>query len=280
MKDIVLFYFSGSGNSLVAAQEIQRRFANAVLVPIASAIKSEEYILKTKKVGFIFPCHGFTIPIPVKRFLENLTFKKTKYIFAVVTRGGTVFSGFELIEKILKKKNKKLSSSFVIDMPNNDPKFKDFQVPTYKMVEKYHTAMQKKIDIIEDSVKCMETYADETDGIRLSKSAAVNNFMEKLVSRSVHSIAPKTKKYFYATADCIGCGLCAKICPSGKISLSDFMPAWSKKTDCYMCYACMNFCPIECIQIYDKIYMKSHTLENGRYHHPHVTAQDMVLRDR
>ena len=280
MKDMVLFFFSGSGNSYVAAQEIQNRFPMSELVSISAAIKSHEYKVKAKAVGFIFPCHGYTIPIPVKRFIEKLEFKKTRYIFAVATRGGTEFTGFDLICKILKHKNKKLSSAFIIDMPCSDPALGEFKVPTYKQVEAFHADMRTKIDIIEDTVKNAETYMDETYGERISKSPAVNSFMEKLVSFSMHNIAPKTRKYFYATADCIGCGLCAKICPSGKISIKDDMPEWSKKTDCYMCYACINFCPIECIQIYDKIYMKSYTTLNGRYHHPHITAQDMIFIDK
>jgi len=49
-----------------------------------------------------------------------------------------------------------------------------------------------------------------------------------------------------------------------------------QQSDCYICYACLNFCPTEAIQIYSKIYMKSYTLEKGRYLHPYATADDIA----
>jgi Pyruvate/2-oxoacid:ferredoxin oxidoreductase delta subunit len=53
-------------------------------------------------------------------------------------------------------------------------------------------------------------------------------------------------------------------------------PVWQKEVDCYGCFACLNFCPEQSVQIKSTWYLKSHTNENGRYHHPEITAKDIA----
>lgn len=66
---------------------------------------------------------------------------------------------------------------------------------------------------------------------------------------------------FYATDACISCGICAKICPTGTIALSeDGKPKWANT--CVQCVACIHRCPVRAIE-YGKI-----SLKKGRYHHP------------
>ena len=66
---------------------------------------------------------------------------------------------------------------------------------------------------------------------------------------------------FYATDTCISCGICAKVCPTGTISLSgDGKPEWADT--CVQCVACIHRCPVRAIE-YGTI-----SLKKGRYHHP------------
>jgi len=278
MKKTQIFYFTGSGNSLIAAEEAAKRLGDTELIEISSALEKEEFKTKANTIGFVFPCHGFTIPIPVKRFLKQLSMKKALYIFAVCTRGGSAFYGFDTLSKILKAKHKHLNASFIIDMPNNDPKLKNYKEVTYKDIEAFHKNMQQKLDLLESVITAKEEYEDDVSGEQISKNSKMNSVIEWLVPFAVHNIAPKVNNYFYTGDDCIGCCTCEKICPSHKIALKDLKPVWDNKTDCYMCYACLNYCPIETIQIHSKFYMKSYTKEHGRYHHPEVTAQDIMDR--
>ena len=54
-----------------------------------------------------------------------------------------------------------------------------------------------------------------------------------------------TKK-FYATAKCIGCGKCERICPLRNIILTNGKPHWQHS--CAHCMGCIGSCPKEAIE--------------------------------
>lgn len=284
---IELYFFSGTGNSLHIARELNSRFPDSKLIPIASLLnnhknmlqnkeKRKEFLSKAKIVGFIFPCHGLTIPIPVKRFLKRLDLRHSHYIFGVVTRGGSIFRGFSAINRILKTQKKHLNASFMIKMGMNDPKLKTFEVPTKNELLEMEVNIKKKIELIYQTINHQEEYHDDDNGVTFSNSKLLNYVLERLVPFAVHFFSPRVNNYFYITSDCTGCGTCEKVCPSNKIKMINGTPVWQSNVDCYICYSCLNFCPSEAIQIHSKFYMKSYTEEKGRYPHPYAQIKDMI----
>jgi len=275
-----IFYFSGTGNSLHVARKLHQKIIDSKLIPIARILeenKSKKTIkLTANSIGFVFPCHGLTIPIPIKYFLKKVDLSSSKYIFAIVTRGGTVFRGFSLINKILRKQDKQLNSTFIIDMALNDPKLKYFRVPAKDELRIMENNVQNKLELIYDVISDQVTFSDEDNGANFSRFRLLNFILERLVPFTVHNVASKVKKYFYADINCNGCGICEKICPSQKIVIENDKPVWQKDKICYICYGCLNFCPNQAIQIYSKIYMKSYTEEKGRYPHPYANVIDMI----
>ena len=279
---INIYYFSGTGNSLYVARELKSRIPDLSLIPIAGLLnerfdkKDHKLKFTAETIGFIFPCHGLTLPIPVLKFLKSIDLSSAKYIFAIVTRGGSVFHGFSKIEKILNKQRKTLDASFIINMWMNDPKLKFFKEPTIEELRNIEANVQDKLNIIQDIITNQEQYHDDINGDTFSNSKSFNYILERLVTFAVHHIAPKVKDYFYTDTNCIGCGVCEKACLSKKIKLVNDKPVWQKDIDCYYCYTCLNYCPNQSIQIYSKFYMKSYTKERGRYTHPYARVKDMV----
>lgn len=273
---IEIFYFTGTGNSLFVARELNERLPSSKLTPIAAKLKLDDFNTNAETVGFVFPCHGITVPVPVRKFLKKLQIGSANYFFAIVTRGGSIFKGFPLIEKYLKKYEKRLNASFIIDMYMNDPKLKAFELPTIEQISEIEENVKKKISDIQGIILNEREFHDKIDGVTFTKSKIINSLLERLVPFALHRVAGKVKEYFYSDSKCTSCGVCEKVCPSEKIIMEGGSPKWQKDIECYLCYACLNFCPFEAIQIYSKIWMKSYTEDKGRYPHPYAKVKDMI----
>lgn len=273
-----IYYFSGTGNSLFVAKELQKRIPEAKLIPIVSLLNQDTIKTQAEKVGIIFPLQGPTYPIAVKMFLEKIDLESADYIFAIATRGGTSCRIKEEINKILKKKGKTLNSHFIITMFNNDPKHRNdnkeysFRIPSNEEIIDKKAVVRARIDDIQAIIENREE-SHKKDTECLYKYGFI---LEQIILLAIKSQESKSiKNYFYTDSKCIGCGLCDKICLSSRIKMKEGKPQWDENTLCYMCYACINFCPVKSIQINSKWYMKSYTATEGRYSHPFCSAKDI-----
>ncbi len=264
-----IYYFSGTGNSLHVARELQRRIPEAELMPIVSLL--DEDIIKSsgETVGFIFPIHLAMAPAPVIEFLKKLDLKSAEYIFAVATRAGSRHRAFLDLEKVLKSKGKYLNSYFTLNMASNDPKFEGWHQATAEELADLESEVQNNLEFIQNIV--------------LNKDESREMDTHFTVSMPVFSILstvlPILNKFynveFYANSKCTGCGTCEKVCLSGKIEIVDGKPVWQKDVNSYFCHACLNYCPEQAVQIKSNRFLKSYTEENGRYSHPYATADDI-----
>lgn len=116
-----IYYFSGTGSTFYVAKELQKRIKDSKLIPIVSLLKQEIIGIHGETVGFVFPLHGMTVPIPVKIFLKKIKLKSVEYIFSIATRGGTKCFAFKKINQILKRNRKCLDSTFMLTMINKKP---------------------------------------------------------------------------------------------------------------------------------------------------------------
>jgi formate hydrogenlyase subunit 6/NADH:ubiquinone oxidoreductase subunit I len=273
MSDVEIYYFSGTGNSLHVAKELQKRIPDTNLIPIVSLLNKDIIETDGETVGFVFPIHGMTIPIPVKTFLKKLNLTSADYVFALATRGGTKCFAFNKINDLLKKKGKSLDSFFVLNMASNDPKFKEWRPPTTEEMANFESDVQNRLDSIQKVIMSQETYrVTDTEYIYPS-----NYLLELFALFGMAYVEfDGLKDYFYSNSKCVGCGTCEKVCLSKKIKISDKRPVWQKNVKCYFCYACLNYCPEQSVQIKSKWYMKSYTDENERYPHPYATADDIA----
>ncbi len=273
-----IYYFSATGNSLHAAKELQRRIPEMVLIPIASLLNEDVIVTDGETIGFVFPIHGMTIPIPIKKFLKKLDLKSTKYIFALATRAGTKCFAFSKIDDLLKKKGKSLDSYFIVNMASNNPKLKEWHPATKEEITKLESIVQDRLDSIQKVITNKEKYrVTDTDYIGFPFIYPLNYLLECLVLFGMtYAEFDGLKDYFYADSKCVGCGICEKVCLSKKITMRDKKPVWQKNVKCYMCYTCLNYCPTQSVQIKSKWYMKSYTGEHERYSHPYATAGDIA----
>lgn len=258
----MIFYFSGTGNSLYAAKVIAEH-NNEALVSIAEEInknKNNYTLRENEAIGFVFPVYAWGPPKMVIDFIERLSFNnyKNNYIFSIATCGDNIGETMKVISSALKKKDLILCSSFSLVMPNNYIIMGDVDS---KEVE------NEKLNAAEDMLKKINSIIAER---KKWVFELVKGPIPALLTSVIHPLfmkyAGNTRK-FYADHKCTGCGICERVCSLKNIKVID-KPQWGK--NCTQCLACLHYCPSKAIQ-----YGKS-TEKKGRYRNPNVSLGEMM----
>ena len=70
----MIFYFSGTGNTRWAAQQLADATGERLLfIPEELKGKCEYTLAPDERIGFCFPVHGWQPPAIVRRFIRKLT---------------------------------------------------------------------------------------------------------------------------------------------------------------------------------------------------------------
>lgn len=276
-----IYYFSGTGNSLHVAQEMQKRLPGTELVPILSLASRESVTADAETVGFVFPHYASSLPRVVRTFVEKLDLGSASYLFAIATRGGTKTWAFSEIDEILEEKGRRLDSFFAITMPGgNDALVKGYadQI-TEERIQRLESEMLARLDAIQRIIVNREVSREEDRGY-VPPPSFLKPFVPLLEAISPYLIRlgrmVESSFDFYYDQKCTGCGVCERVCLAGKVQMVGERPVWQEPVRCHGCFACLSFCPEESIQVKSKWYLRSYTEQNGRYHHPEIKAKDIA----
>ena len=257
----MVFYFTGTGNSLWVAKVLGETFQEK-LVPIAEDLnkKQEEcfvYSLRAdEKVFFVYPIHSWGPAVPVMRFIARLKLENYQHqpIYSVSTCGDECGHANRLFEKALFKRHLVLKAAYSVMMPNNYILLPGFNVDS-KTVEKIKLgqAPQRLAEVIKAIQEGSLSDLYHKGGMPWIKTYLVYPLFANLAIG---------KNSFRVTDACISCGLCERICPTRTISMREGKPVWADT--CVQCVACIHRCPVRAIE-YGK-----ETIKKGRYHHPEI----------
>ena len=251
----MIFYFSGTGNSLYVAQKLHGADGEE-LIDMAGALKEKRFkyeVAEGEKVGIVFPVYFYGLPTIVAEFIGQLIIESSAdpFIYTVITCGGSIGSADKMLANLLKQNNLELNSAFSVEMPSNYVIMYD--VPDNEKQNLTLDSAEKQIE------KIVELLESDKKGDFVSNRGL--SILTPLAYR-IYGIYRKTKK-FYATDACTSCGLCEEICPSKTIQLSSGKPEWINEK-CSHCSACINRCPTKAIQYGNA------TKKRGRYVNPNV----------
>lgn len=277
-----IYYFSGTGNSLHVAKELQKRIPEARLIPIISLASEESVTTSGETVGFVFPHYASSLPKVVHAFIEKLDLESARYLFAIATRGRTKTMTFVEIDKILSTKGKRLDSSFVFTMPSgSEPLVQSYASKiTEERIHRLESEMLARLDPIQRTIVNQEISREEDAGDGTPPPPFLVLFLPLI--EAISPFLVRFGKMVETTFDlcydekCTDCGVCEYVCPAEKVQMVDGRPVWQETVKCHGCFACLNFCPEESIQVASRWYLKSYTVQNGRYHHPEITARDIA----
>ena len=257
----MIFYFSGTGNSLWVAKQLAIKY-NDKLISISEELMRQGNdftydISLQEKVFFVFPVHSWGPDVLTFRFLNKVNFVnyQSQNVFMICTCGDNCGYTNKIVKAILAKKSIQLTKAYSMQMPNNYILMKVFstdskEVEARKLKEAPILLQQITEDIHNNS----------------KKNIYKKGMCPILKSHIIYPLFRKyaiEKNYFHAENICISCGLCIDICPTKTIYFDDKKPKWNKNT-CVQCSACINRCPVRAVE-YGEISQKK-----GRYHHPDI----------
>lgn len=222
----VIFCFSGTGNSLFAA----RRIAETIDARICNMHDARALgEVSDDVIGFVFPTYYWGLPKSVRKFIGTLHIaNKDAYIFAVTTYGGFSAGVCDAVNVLLKKQNVKLQYSAKVKMVEN------FLPAMYcnnsdELWERSNAEIDKIIEDISVRKK-----------VRTASYTAFNGLAQKAYPANKPGCADK-----FMVENCIGCELCAKVCPNMNITVENCVPTFGD--NCDLCLGCMNICPVDAI---------------------------------
>lgn len=271
MKSI-LYYFSGTGNSLRAAIRIAESIGGAELVSVRCNVENAS-AENADVIGFVCPVYEWDMPGTMKKFAEKLKINPNAYIFMVATYIAIHGKAFETMENILSLKKAHLHYGVALHcVASQCTAYPPF--PPEKLMIPY---MEKRMNRIgkEISERRNRSYPTMAWLTRRLYPKLMTPYME---------VEREYDKGFYTNESCVGCEICAKICPTQNITMQGKHPVWNHL--CHGCMACVAYCPMKAVQFQTpEAYKRLNTAiskrlclpENRkRYHNPFIQAADLM----
>ncbi len=226
----MLFYFTATGNSLYVAKQMDDD-----RISIAQAIHDKEKKYTADKIGVVCPVFGHEVPELVREFFQEAEFE-TDYFYLILTYGNRHGGAAELAQSMLKGFGVYPSYINVVLMADNF-------LPGFDMEEQKR--LDKKVDVqiarIREDIGNRVTFISPvTDTDR----AAHREFLNRAAKMPKEALAD----IYRITDECIGCGICTKVCPKKCFRMDGKKSVWDSE-GCMMCMACIHACPMMAIQM-------------------------------
>jgi len=251
-KKLIIYYFSGTGNSKNVAVWLSRvAEENDIKCEIINIASIDRINIAppdpSALIAFISPIHGFNYPPVMLHFLTRFPNGKNN-VLLMNTRAGMLIGkwitpgltgvAFYLAALLLKLKGYSMKGMFPVDMPSNwislHPGLNERTVKfLHVRNEERVTAFAKKVLSGGSNFKGLRDIVQDL----LIAPASLGYY---LVGRFFLA------KTFYASKDCDDCGACIKGCPVKAIEKIDAHPFWTYR--CESCMKCMSSCPKKAIE--------------------------------
>lgn len=268
----IIFYFSGTGNSLRTAQVIAKEIGGARLISMRNDPAGVS-AAAAEMIGFVCPVYEWDVPKTVKEFAAQLTINSQAYTFMVATYIAIHGRCFETINTALHQKGTYLHYGKALRCVASQCTAYEPFPPARMMVP---LAERKAIKI-----------GKEIAGRRLRKYPAMSPVSKWLYPKMMTpflNVQHEYDKGFYASDACIGCEVCRRVCPCSNITFLDKRPVWNHA--CEGCSAYVAYCPTKAVQFKTpEAYIRLNNIitrrlglpeSRTRYHNPYITAAELM----
>ncbi len=273
MGKLVIYYFSGTGNTLYLAKEAARLLDGA-LIPIVSTSDNEAVCPDTDIFGIVYPVYYNDLPAAVKAFARKLRHIEKKYVFALCNYGGCGGQSLKTLKEIIRSNGGELSAAYGIHMPQNA--FKKPWVNNKRLINKSVSKIGKLAAAVKAGKRVVykNSLLDKVlihihESLVIKVKASLAGYSGLTAETELDALIHSADRCFQATGNCTGCGLCVRVCPAGNIKLKDGRPVWLGR--CENCLACFDWCPSKAIK-------GALVAKDYYYTNPEITASEIMAQ--
>ena len=280
MKNVI-YYFSGTGNSMRAARVIAKHLGDTEIISMRcdpETVPAAGY----ERVGFVFPVYHWTMPAPAVAFVEKLAIDPNAYVFGCAMPSLICGAALETLAGVLAKKG------ISIDYGNLVHNVASYAIvyPPFPPAKLVVPAAERKLQKIAAEIKnkVSREYPKASRLVQKRREKVMNPYLE---------LQKYADEPFTISADCISCGLCSRVCPCHNIELKEGKPTFLHH--CANCMACVVNCPKraigyelkkEDIELLKKVSKKTPVVrimglpkKRKLYRNPYISAADLA-KDR
>ena len=249
---MTICYFTATGNCLYVARRI-----GGNLLSIPQMMRQDRIEISDDAVGIIAPVYAGEMPMMVRDIFERVNIK-TDYFFFLYTYGMACGEAFAHVKQLCDEKGLMLSYINAVQMVDN-------YLPGFEMKNQIDTLPQKDVEgQIARIIRDIEVRAETPVKITPAVKAKMAMFRKMLANRILRG---DTAKSYIVTYQCIRCGICAKVCPSKNITVTESGVAFADC--CEVCYACLHNCPKNAIHMREE--------KSGvRFRNEHISLSDII----
>lgn len=262
----IIFYFTGTGNSLYIARQLAGE--NAELLSIPQMVKRGKYEFEADEIGIVYPIYGHMPPYMVRQFIQKAKLK-AGYKFAILTYGARKCDAVEIWDRISRKAGNAFDYISTIIMVDN-------WLPNFDMNEqlKIDKHIPENLQKITADINSRQHWHEP---VTEEERQQHQGFMQRSGLDSEVGFLMKSEKFFTVTDACIDCGICTYVCPRGNYELTS--RGVKTSGDCEFCFACIQNCPQKAIQFIKQedgsFPDGTEKNPNARYRNEHISLVDL-----
>lgn len=258
-KKRIVFYFTGSGNSLYVAKHLSEK-----PLSIPQVLQGDQLEFEADEIGFVFPDYQGKAPNIVQEFAQKVKLK-ANYMFSIITYGLDNCLVTELWEEYAAQYGIKFDYINVVLM--QDVYLTMFDQDQQRTLYDEKDEEGQIAQIVED-INTQKSYIYEISPEAHQRGEMVMS----MVSRNPIYPVKSQGLLRVEKSLCVGCGICTEVCPKKCFRFES--TGVVNEGDCAYCLACANNCPQKAIKL-----LRERNPE-ARYRHPKISLQEIVRSNR